>query len=120
MAVFAQHDAVSSISAAVMLTDGYPLVAGWEDAELEGQYFIAFKLDPSDGTVLWKWQVHAPVGDVRGDDAFASRWCPCLLVFVARSQYTIIIPSNHPANLFVNHVSAAGWLLTLHVQWPRL
>lgn len=70
VAMFAQHDAVSSMSAAVMLTDGYPLVAGWEDAELEGQYFVAFKLDPSDGTLLWKWQVHAPVGSCTGRRRF--------------------------------------------------
>lgn len=43
--------------AAALLSDGYIVVAGIEEGDSGESDFVAFKLNPSDGTMVWKWKV---------------------------------------------------------------
>lgn len=47
----------STLYAVAALSDGYVVVAGTEDSDSGDEDFVSFKLDPSDGTLIWKWKV---------------------------------------------------------------
>lgn len=42
-----------------VLSDG-PFVVGGSETTGSDEDFVAFKLDPSDGSILWKWKVSIP------------------------------------------------------------
>lgn len=55
-----QGDVSSTLRAATVLPDGSPVVAGFEYDDTGGGDFLALKLDPADGSVIWTWKVRVP------------------------------------------------------------
>lgn len=55
---FLQYESTSSLSAAVTTSDGYVVVAGRTSplGSYDGYDFLAMKLDPMDGELLWTYQ----------------------------------------------------------------
>lgn len=52
-----EEEGGSGYPSSVALPDGNLLVAGWEASDLDGFDFVAVKIDPSDGSLIWKWKV---------------------------------------------------------------